>query len=85
MPRWVDFSNDFAKEFAKLERRDPVLHKAIVKKLTEIIENPERYKPLRGDLHGLWRVHFGSYVLKFKVGRESILVVDLEHHDNAYR
>lgn len=85
MARRVDFSIGFTKAFSKLERRNPVMRSAIAKKLAEIIEQPEHYKPLRGELHGFRRVHFGSYVLKFKVTSDSVLVLELEHHDDAYR
>ena len=63
----VHLSDEFKKSWAKLKRRNPIMFERIEKKIREIIENPEHYKPLKYDLHGFRRVRFGSFVLKYSV------------------
>lgn len=36
----------------KKHSRNKKFMEAVNKKLNEILENPEHYKPLRGDMHG---------------------------------
>lgn len=75
------------KEFKKLEKKDKELLKKVYKKLNQILENPYRYKPLKGDLHGSRRVHIGSYVLIYETyEREKIvMVIRFAHHDRIYK
>ena len=76
------------KEVDKACKKNPVLRKAIESKITEIIQNPDRYKPLRYDLAGESRVHIlKSLVLKFEIDetRKVVIFLALAHHDEAYR
>ena len=63
MPCEIKFSEEFKKSFYKLKNKDKVLFERIKKKLKEIIEKPEHYKPLRNVLAGYSRIHFGCFVL----------------------
>lgn len=59
----------------------------VMKKIEEIVENPDHYKNLRAPLQHLKRVHVdSSYVLVFHVDVENrtVTFVDLDHHDNIY-
>ncbi|MEK6946485.1 MAG: hypothetical protein AABX32_02660 [Nanoarchaeota archaeon] len=56
--------------------------------MSEILDNPSRYKPLRYDLAGVRRVHIlKSFVLKFEIdeSRKAVNFLAFEHHDEAYR
>lgn len=56
--------------------------------MDEILQNPEHYKPLRHDLHGLRRVHImGPFVLLFKIEETTKIVkfIDFDHHDKIYK
>lgn len=68
----------------KLKKKDKALFHQIQKKLIELIDNPEHYKPLRNVLAGFRRIHFGSFVLIYKVEGETIRIISLDHHDGAY-
>jgi len=61
-----------------------VLGAAIDKKILQIAEYPQHFKPLRGKMKGLRRVHFGSYILIFKIEKDVVILVALDHHDFAY-
>ena len=59
-----------------------------MKKIEEIILNPQHYKPLRHDLKNTRRVHlFGPYVLVFRIEEkeQAVKFLDLDHHDKIYK
>jgi mRNA-degrading endonuclease RelE of RelBE toxin-antitoxin system len=68
----------------KLKKKDKSLFEQIQKKTIEIIENPEHFKPLRNVLAGYRRIHFGSFVLIYKIEGEVVRIISLDHHDRAY-
>jgi YafQ family addiction module toxin component len=68
-------------------RKNPVLRKALTNKMNEILENPEHYKPLRGELAGERRVHIlKSFVLIYEIinDRKAVHFMRFTHHDKAY-
>ncbi|PIN77144.1 hypothetical protein COV15_02960 [Candidatus Woesearchaeota archaeon CG10_big_fil_rev_8_21_14_0_10_34_12] len=72
----------------KLFKKDKRVYEAVMKKIEEIIRNPQHYKPLKYELAGERRVHImKSFVLKFEVHEDRKVVVFLffGHHDEAYR
>lgn len=85
--RWgSDFSQSAAREFARLDF-------AAQKRITRYIETrilggePRRFgKPLRGDLHGLWRWRVNEYRLigQIKDGELLILIVRVAHRSTVY-
>ena len=84
MPYIIEFSDEFEKSFQKLKKKDKNITNQIEKKIISIIENPEHYKPLRNILAGYRRIHFGSFVLIYKIEKETIKIISLDHHDKAY-
>jgi len=75
------------KIFNKLSKKDKKQLEIINRKVNEILVDPYRYKPLRGDLHGAFRVHINkSFVLTFDVDENNKIVrlLDYEHHDKVY-
>jgi mRNA interferase RelE/StbE len=71
----------------KLKKKDRVQFEAVRKKMDQILENPDVYKPLGNILKGRFRVHIGSFVLLFVIHEEEKIVefVDYDHHDKIYR
>lgn len=80
----IEFSEEFDHSIRKLKKKDPVLFRQIQKKLIELVENPEHYRPLRNVLAGYRRIHFGSFVLVYKIDGEVVRIISLDHHDRAY-
>ena len=68
----------------KLKKKDKVMFKRILKKVTEIIEHPEHFKPLRNVLAGFRRIQFGSFVLVYTLENDIVRIIALDHHDKAY-
>ncbi|MBI2176564.1 type II toxin-antitoxin system mRNA interferase toxin, RelE/StbE family [Candidatus Woesearchaeota archaeon] len=76
------------KEITRLSKKNGVLEEALKKKMAEILENPQHYKPLKGDLAGERRVHImKSFVLKFEISEptKTVKFLSFAHHDEAYR
>ena len=80
----IEFSSEFEKSMKKLKKKDRAAFEQIQKKLIEIIENPEHYKPLRNVLAGYRRLHFGSFVLVYAIEGSIVRIISLDHHDKAY-
>jgi YafQ family addiction module toxin component len=80
----IEFSASFEKSMKKLKKKDTVLFNHIQKKLIDLVQNPDHYKPLRNVLAGYRRIHFGSFVLIFKLEGEVVRIISLDHHDKSY-
>ncbi len=80
----IKFSKQFEKSMKKMKKKDSVLFKQIQRKLIEIVGAPERYKPLKHDLAGYRRVHFGSFVLVYTIRDGIVKIISIDHHDKAY-
>lgn len=80
----IEFSDEFDKSIQKLKIRDRALFGHIQKKLIALVKNPEHYKPLKNVLAGFRRLHFGSFVLIYKIEGDTVRIISLDHHDMAY-
>lgn len=80
----IEFSTQFEKSIKKLMKKDKKLFYQIQKKLIDLIENPERYKTLGNVLAGYRRLHFGPFVVIYKIEKNVVKIISLDHHDNAY-
>ena len=81
------YSDLLAEKLAKLNKRDPIAHDRIRKKIQGILENPtHEYKNLRYDMSDFKRVHIGHFVLVFIVDHQNKMVwfYDYDHHDKVY-
>ena len=75
---------------SKLSKKDKNLYEQVLKKIDEIIKNPnvDHYKNLRYDFKDFKRVHIGgSFVLVFSFDNKNDVISfeDLDHHDNIYK
>ncbi len=80
----IEFSYIFEKSMKKLKKKNKPLFNQIQRKLLEIIENPEHYKPLKNILAGYRRIKFGPFVLVYKIEGNIVRIITIEHHDKAY-
>jgi len=81
----LEVSQKADKIFKKLSKKDSVQLKVIKRRIDEILENPEHYKPLKGDMHGARRVHIDkSFVLVYEIERNTVRILDYDHHDKIY-
>lgn len=80
----IEFSSTFEKSMKKLKKKDKVMHDQIQKKLIDLVENPDYFKPLRNILAGYRRIHFRSFILIYKIDGSIIKIISLDHHDKSY-
>ncbi len=80
----IKFTPFFEKQLKKLKKRDLVLFERLVKKIKEIKQNPEHYKPLSNVLKGNRRAHLDPFVIVFCLEQDLITVHYVKHHDDAY-
>ena len=73
--------------FKKLRKKDSMQFEAVSKKVTEILETPQKFKPLKSPMQHMRRVHIGSFVLVFDIdeGRKVVTIRRYEHHDDVYK
>ena len=71
--------------FKKLRKKDSVQFEALCKKVNDILENPQQFKPLKNPMQHLRRVHVGSFVLVYDTDEERKVVTirRYEHHDDV--
>ena len=83
----LKLSDKLIEKFHKMEKKEKKQLEAINKKVLEIRENPQRFKPLSNIMKGFRRIHFGHYVLTFSIDEKNKIVTleDYDHHDNIYR
>jgi YafQ family addiction module toxin component len=63
-----EVSRQLERELDKLRRKNNKQFEIILKKMSEILDNPQHYKPLHHDMKGLRRVHIDkSFVLIFEI------------------
>ena len=80
----IKFTPFFEKQLKKLKKKDNVLFERLTKKLKEVRQNPEHYKPLRNVLQGNRRAHLGPFIIVFDIQGDLITVHYVKHHDDAY-
>ena len=75
------------KKLVKLGSKDKRIYERVIHKMLELSENPYSGKPLRKVLKGKWRVHVGPFVLIYQINEadKSIVFLEFEHHDEAYK
>jgi len=75
------------KIFKKLKKKDSAQFEALSKKVNEVLENPQQFKPLKSPMQHMRRVHVGSFVLVYDIdeARKVVTIRRYEHHDNVYK
>ena len=88
MPYALKVKPHLEKIFEKLGKKDPMQLEAIHKKVKQILEDPERFKPLHAPMQHKRRVHImGSFVLVYTIYKSEKVVelLDYDHHNNIYK
>jgi mRNA-degrading endonuclease RelE of RelBE toxin-antitoxin system len=80
-------TKEFEEALARLKKEDRALYNRLGKKIDELCAEPHFRKPLGNVLKGSFRVHVGSFVLRYRIdeGAKVIIPISFVHHDDAYR
>lgn len=84
---FLDIPEYLDKKFEKLSKKDKKQLQIIDRKIEQIRKNPYHFKPLRGDMKGIRRVHIGkSFVLTYEIieSQKIVRLLDFDHHDKIY-
>jgi YafQ family addiction module toxin component len=87
MPYNLELSEACRSEIQKLCHRNTTLEVALKKKISQILEMPYHFKPLRKPLQNKRRVHvLNRFVLIYEIVEEtkSVRLLKFSHHDDAY-
>ena len=79
-----DYTDEFIRRAKKLKKKNKTLMDQLDKKIDEILNNPEHYKPLKYDHKGKRRTHIGSFVVVFEIKEGVVIFHSFKHHDFAY-
>ena len=73
--------------FKKLRKKDIAQFEVLCRKINDILENPQQFKPLKSPMQHMRRVHIGSFVLVYDIDevRKMVTIRRYEHHDNVYK
>lgn len=74
----------YEKNFKRLTKKNAVLKERAIKKIREVIDNPEIGETLTQNLAGYRSCHVGNWVIIYKIVDEEIWFVNFDHHDHAY-
>lgn len=80
----ITFSPLFEKQLLKIKKKDKKLFERLRKKIKEILNNPEHYKPLKNVLKGTRRAHLNPFVIIFTLEGKTLIFLYVKHHDKAY-
>ena len=88
LPYSLKVKKHVEKTFEKIAKKDPVQEEAVKSKISQILEGPYRFKPLRAPMQGKRRIHaFGPFVLVYSINESEKIVTieDYNHHGNIYK
>ncbi|MFZ3385437.1 MAG: type II toxin-antitoxin system RelE/ParE family toxin [Candidatus Methanoperedens sp.] len=85
-PYSFEIKPELSNKLKKLKKKDALLFARIKKKIFEIIEHPNHYKPLKYGMKTIQRVHFDPFVLTFTLDEVNhhVEFLDFAHHDEIY-
>lgn len=75
----------FEKRFKKLTKKDGLLKERIIRKIQELIGDPNIGEPKRHELRGLRGVHLDPFILVYVIIKDIVLLINLDHHDKVYK
>lgn len=84
----LNISSKADEKFKKLTKKNPKQLEIINKKIKQIQEFPQHFKPLSYAMKGIRRVHIDkSFVLTFEIDEQNkiVRVLDYDHHDKTYK
>lgn len=74
----------FERKFKRLTKKDGLLKERIIRKLQEVLNNPDIGEPKRHALRGLRSVHIDPFVVAYVIIKDTVLLINLDHHNKVY-
>lgn len=73
------------KDFDKIERAQPRLFQALVKKIDVLANQPTLGKPLVGPLKGKWSLRVGDYRILYEFSENRLVILTINHRREVYK
>lgn len=83
----LDFSDRAKRWLRKMKKRDRAMFEQIRRKIEDIRRKPEMGSPKRYRLSGFRGVHVGPFVIVYKwdATERVVEILEISHHDHAYK
>jgi len=78
------YTPEFEEALKKIKKKDQRLFERLTKKIEQIMENPEHYKPSRYHLKGTRHALVKPFIILFDVGGNLVSFHFVKHHDRAF-
>ena len=77
------FSDKMEEELAYRRKRDRATYIQALKKIEQILENPEIGKPQHAPLVGIRRFHIGHLVITYRINEvaKEVIFTSFKHHE----
>ena len=88
MPYSLSIKPELDKKLSKIIKKNRKQYEIIMKKVEEIVINPQHYKNLRAPLHHLKEVYIDKhFVLTYSVDEntKTITLEDFDHHTKIFK
>ncbi|MCW4014477.1 MAG: type II toxin-antitoxin system mRNA interferase toxin, RelE/StbE family [Candidatus Bathyarchaeota archaeon] len=78
-------TTEFDKQFKKLTKKDPNLKDRLLKKIEQIISDPEIGVPKKHDLKHARGSHVDPYVIVYIFKENTVTFIYVDHHNKVYQ
>ncbi len=76
---------EFDGQFLRLTRKNKALEERILKKISQILDNPSIGMPKRHKLRHARGSHVDPYVIVYRIKDDKIQFLYVDHHDFVYK
>lgn len=81
----IELTKRAVKDFDKIERAQPRLFQALVKKIDVLANQPTLGKPLVGPLKGKWSLRVGDYRILYEFSENRLVILTINHRREVYK
>lgn len=81
----IELTKRAVKDFDKIERAQPRLYQALVKKIDVLANQPPLGKSLVGPLKGKWSLRVGDYRILYEFFETRLVVLTINHRREVYK
>lgn len=81
----VELTKRAVKDLDKIERVQPRLYQALVKKIDTLANQPTLGKPLVGPLKGKWSLRVGDYRMLYEFSQTRLVIFTINHRREVYK
>lgn len=81
----VELTKRAVKDLDKIERAQPRLYQALIKKIDVLANQPTIGKPLVGPLKGKWSLRVGDYRMLYEFSETRLVILTINHRREVYK